>query len=226
MLDTVRKSICIVLAWSLVIIPTAQAQQPAPTPAPAAPVPPQILSAHNVFVSNGGGGNYFNLFTDGPDRPYNTFYSDLQQANRYQLVSAPVQADIIFEIRGVAPAVSDGDTVGYNPQLILSILDPKTSTVLWTTSANVRAAGTHKSVDKGLDQSVAVLVDKLSEVTGQPLTAAEEKAIQKNSSSSMSTAAKVLIIVGIAAVAALAAYGAYRVSHPPSLPTITMPTEP
>ncbi len=31
-------------------------------------VPPQITSAHTIFVSNGGGPNYFNAFTGGPDR--------------------------------------------------------------------------------------------------------------------------------------------------------------
>jgi hypothetical protein len=222
MFDLPRKSLCFVLAWFLVVVPTAPAQQPAP--APAAPVPPQILSAHTVFVSNGGGSNYFDMFTGGSDRPYNTFYADLQQANRYQLVNSPAQADVIFEIRGIAPAISEGDVIGYNPQLILSIIDPQTKAVLWTTSDNVRALGTQKHRDQGLDQSVAVLVDKLSQVTGQPLTPAEIKAIRKNMS--MPTGTKVFIIVGIAAGAALAAYGAYRVTHPPTLPMPTLPAEP
>lgn len=219
MISLLRKSLCIALAWFLVLIPTANAQLPAP--AQAAPVPPQILSAHNVFISNGGGGNYFNMFTGGSDRPYNTFYADIQRSDRYQLVSSPAQADVIFAIHGIAPAVSNGDTFGYNPQLILSILDPKTSTVLWTTAANVRALGTQKHRDQGLDQSVAVLVDKLSQITGQPLTASETKAVQNNSR--MSTGFKVFLIVSIAACAAFAAWGAYRVSHPPALPTPTVP---
>lgn len=222
MADLFRKSLCVVLAWFLILIPTAHAQQSAP--AAPAPVPPQILSAHAVFVSNGGGSNYFDIFTGGPDRAYNTFYADLQDVNRYQLVSTPAQADLIFEIRGTAPAVGDVDNVGYNPQLTLRILDPKTSTVLWTTSDNVRAFGTQKHRDQGLDQSVDVLMDKLSQVTGQPLTAEQSKAVHNNSR--MPTAAKVFIIVSIAAGAAFAAWGAYRVSHPPSLPTLPAPTVP
>lgn len=214
MLDSLRKSLCIVLASFLVVVPVAPAQQTAP--APPAPIPPQILSAHVVFVSNGGGSNYFDIFTGGPDRAYNTFYADLQQANRFQLVSSPAQADLIFEIRAIAPAVGDVGNVGYNPQLILNILDPKTSAVLWTTSANVRAAGTQKHRDQGFDQSVAVLVDKLGEVTGQPLTPVEAQAVRNNSR--MPTAAKVFIIVSIAAGAAFAAWGAYRVTHPPASP--------
>jgi hypothetical protein len=218
MADLLRKSLCVALAWFL-LIPTANAQQPAS--ASSAPVPPQILSAHTVFVSNGGGSNYFDMFTGGPDRAYNTFYADIQKANRYQLVSSPAQADLIFEIRAIAPAVGDVGNVGYNPQLILSVLDPKTSAVLWTTSDNVRAFGTQKRRDQGFDQSVDVLVDKLSQVTGQPLTTAQAKAVHNNSR--MPTAAKVFIIVGIAAGAAFAAWGAYRVSHPPSLPQPTLP---
>jgi len=220
--DLFRKPLCLVLAWFLIVLPTANAQQPAP--AASAPVPPQVLSAHTVFVSNGGGSNYFDIFTGGPDRPYNTFYGDLQKANRYQLVSSPAQADLVFEIRGSAPAVGDVDNVGYNPQLTLSILDPQTKVVLWTTSDNVRAYGTQKGRDRGLDQSVDVLVDKLAVVTGQPLTAEQAKAVHNNSR--MPTAAKVFIFAGIAAGAAIAAYGAYRVSHPPSLPTLQTPTFP
>lgn len=222
MADSIRKALCIALAWFLILIPTTQAQQTAPSS--TAPVPPQILSAHAVFVSNGGGSNYFDMFTGGPDRAYNTFYADLQKANRYQLVDSPAQADLIFEIRAVAPAVGDVDNVGYNPQLILSTLDPKTSTVLWTTGDNVRALGTQKHRDQGFDQSVDVLVDKLSQVTGQPLTTEQAKAVHNNSR--MPTAAKVFIIASIAAGAAFAAWGAYRVTHPPSLPTLPQPTFP
>jgi hypothetical protein len=215
----IRKSLCLALAWVLVVIPTVQAQQSSSVA--GAPVPPQIFSAKSVFVSNGGGSNYFNLFTGGPDRAYNTLYALLQQSNRYQLVSAPAQADLIFEIRAIAPSVSTGDAVGYNPQLILNILDPKTSTVLWTTSDNVRALGTQKRRDRGFDQSVGVLLDKFGQVTGQPLTPEQAKAVRNNSR--MPTATKVLIFAGIAATAAFAAWGAYRVSHPPALPTLSQP---
>ncbi len=219
MFSSLKKSASFVLAWLIAVVPAAQAQQAAPPP--AAPVPPQILSAHAVFVSNGGGSNYFNMFTGGPDRAYNILYADLQQANRYQLVSSPAQADLVFEIHAIAPSVNTGDTLVYNPQLILSILDPKTSAVLWTTSANVRAAGTQKHRNQGFDQSVAVLIDKLSEVTGQPLSPVQAKAVRDNSR--WSTGAKVFLFVSIAAGAALAAYGAYRVTHPPSLPAMPAP---
>jgi hypothetical protein len=208
--------------------PALPAQQTSPYRAPyASPahVPAQIAGAHAVFVSNGGGPNYFNIFSDGPDRAYNTFYDDLQTANRYQLVGSPSEADLIFEVRSIAPAVGNGrGVVNYNPQLILSILDPRTHTVLWTTSVNVRAIGTQKRRDRQFDDSVGVLMDKLAQIAGQPLSRAQLKAI--NSNSRMPTAAKVFIGVAVAALVGMTSYGIYRVTHPPTLPTLPNPTLP
>jgi hypothetical protein len=165
------------------------------------------------------------MFTGGPDRAYNTFYGEIERANRYQLVSSPAQADLIFEIGAVAPAVYGGhDTVDYNPQLVLSIRDPRTSAVLWTTRANVRVFGRQKSRDRQFDQCVAVLIDKLGQVTGQPLSAEQAKAVRDNSR--IPTGAKVFLFVGLAAAAAFGAYGAYRVTHPPAMPALTQPTTP
>ncbi len=179
-LGALTRSLCITLALLLVITPVSPAQQPVPN---AAPVPPQIALAHTVFVSNGGGDNYFDyLVTGGVDRAYNSFYAGLQQSSQYELVSAPTEADLIFEIRAIAPAVYSGKGItSYDPQLILSILDPQTQAVLWTTSANVRALGTKKNRDRRFDESMAVLVDKLAQVTGQPLTAQQAKAVEDNS---------------------------------------------
>ena len=212
------KSLCFALTLSLAITPVLQAQQTTPN---AAPGPPQIAAAHKVFVSNGGGSNYFNMFTGGPDRAYNSLYAELKQSNRYQLVSAPADADLIFQIRSIAPAVdaSTPDSPGgiaYNPQLILSIQDPATHAVLWTTSANVRAVGTQSRRDREFDQSLEVAVDKLRQVTGEQLTPAQLKAIQTNSR--MPTATKVLLIAVIATGVAMLIYGIYRVTHPYTLP--------
>ncbi|HKR26986.1 MAG TPA: hypothetical protein VJS11_06010, partial [Acidobacteriaceae bacterium] len=191
----------------------------------AAPVPPQVLNARAVFVSNGGGSNYFEIFSGGPDRGYNTLYTDLQRSHEYDLVSAPSQADLIFEIRSVAPAVGTGtDDVSVNPQLILNIRDPRTQAILWTTTANVRVFGTKKRRDRQFDGCVAVLLDKVAQITGRPLSPAQEKAVHSNSH--MPSAAKVVIVASIAAAVAMTAYGAYRVSHPPALPPLTAPTTP
>jgi hypothetical protein len=209
------KPICFTLALTLVFTTALHAKQTTPT---LAPVPPQIAAAHTVFVSNGGGTNYFNQFTGGPDRAYNALYTNLQQSNHYQLVDSPSKADLIFQIRSVAPAVDDGNGgVAYNPQLILSIQDPSTSAVLWTTNANVIAIGTQDRRDRAFDQCVAVVVDKLAQVTGQPLTAAQLKAI--NANSHWPKSAKIILAIGIAAAGALIGYSIYRITHTP-MPTL------
>ena len=219
MFALVRKPLCFTLALFLVVTPALRAKQTTPN---SAPIPPQIAAAHTVFVSNGGGSNFFDQFTGGPDRAYNSFYADLQQSNRYQLVDSPLKADLIFEIRSIAPAFEDNSgIVSYNPQLILSIQDPQTRAVLWTTTANVRAIGTQDRRDRGFDQSVGVIVDKLAQLTGQQLTSAQLKAIHSNSH--WPTAAKVIVTISIVAAAGLLGYGIYRVTHPP---TLTLPTLP
>jgi hypothetical protein len=222
MFSGLRKSLSAVLSSALVLTPVVSAQQ---TGSNSAPVPPQVLNAHAVFVSNGGGSNYFDMFGGGPNRAYNTFFSQLKKTGRYELVSAPSEADAVFEIRAIAPSYSDvNDVTEYNPQVILTIRDPRTNAVLWTERANVRAFGTKGRRDRQFDQSVAVLVDELAQVTGQPLTVAQAKAIDSNSR--MSTAAKVFIFSSIGAGAALTAWGLYQFNNPPKLTPPPMPTVP
>jgi hypothetical protein len=218
---TLRKLLCFTLALLLASTPLTRAQQTS-TAVPA-PVPPQIPSAHTIFISNGGGTNYFNAFTGGADRGYSQLYAALQQWNRYQIVDSPSQADLIFEIHAAAPAVSvagnDG-SIAYNPQLILRILDAKTNALLWTTTANVKAAGGQNSRDKGFDESVAVLVDRVRQLTGEQLNQTQLKAIRSNTQWPRST--KIFLGVGIAAAVGLTIFGIYTVTHrsTPSLPTI------
>ncbi|MGA7884376.1 MAG: hypothetical protein WCA44_01445 [Acidobacteriaceae bacterium] len=221
MFSELRKSLALVLSSALVLTPVLPAQQAGTD---TGPVPPEVLTAHAVFVSNGGGSNYFQIFDGGPNRAYNTFYSQLKKAGHYELVSSPSQADVIFEIRAIAPAVPVNDAPSYNPQVILTIRDPKTNAVLWTASANVRVIGTKKRRDRQFDQSVAVLVDELAQVTGQPLTTAQTKAIDSNSR--MPTAAKVFIFASLGAGAALTAWGIYRINNPPKLTPPPMPGMP
>lgn len=227
MFSEIRKTLCIVMSGFLVLTPMLPAQQ---ADSGTAPVPSQVLNAHAVFVSNGGGSNYFDLFSGGPNRAYNTFYKQLKQTHQYELVGSPAEADLIFQIRAIAPAVSGlHDTVSYNPQVILTIRDPRTNAVLWSESANVRPFGTKSRRDRQFDKSVAVLVDKLAQATGQPLTDTQTKAIAANSK--MPSFSKVFLVSAIAGAAAFTAWGIYRVSNPPKLnppltPTLPTPTVP
>jgi hypothetical protein len=74
--------------------------------APKAPVPSQILTSKNGFISNGGlDGIAFEAFHDLGDvnQPYNAFYHAVSSWGRYTVVSAPAEADLVFEIRFTAP---------------------------------------------------------------------------------------------------------------------------
>lgn len=218
---TLRILIGSALALLLASTPLARAVQSSA----AAPtlVPPLITSAHSVFVSNGGGPNYFNAFTGGADRGYSQLYAALQQWGRYQIVDSPSQADLILEIRSIAPAVdvsgpNEGSSISYNPQLILRILDPKTNAVLWTTSANVRAFGRQASRDKGFDQSVAVLVDRVRQLTGESLDAAQVKALRTNSSGGKGQKILFASLIGVGVGFTL--FTVYKVTNRPALPTL------
>lgn len=221
MLEPFRKCLCLALTGLLAALPAAQAQNA--TTLSAAPVPPQLASAHAIFISNGGGSNYFDSFTGGPDRAYNMLYADLQKEGRYQIVGSPAQADLILEIRAVAPAVGDVDNVGYNPQLILSIHDPRTSAVLWTTHSNVVAFGRQKNRDRQFDDCVAVLVDKFAQAIGQPLSSQQLASIQSNTHPRMPSGMKIFIIAATLGAATFAGWGIYRGTHPPSLQPPTLP---
>jgi hypothetical protein len=74
-----HKLLCFALALLLASTPLTPAQQNS-TVAP--PVPPQISSAQSIFIANGGGTNFFNAFSGGPDRGYSQLYAALQQWNR------------------------------------------------------------------------------------------------------------------------------------------------
>jgi hypothetical protein len=197
----------------------------------AAPIPPQIAQASKIFVSNAGGDVAFNAFTDGPNRAYNSFYTDLQHWGRYEIVSTAATADLIFEIRAVAPISDVTGTDGTvnsvaSPQLRLRILAPANQVVLWTLTSSVRASGFQKHRDQQFDQSVVNLVNQLRQLVGEPLSPQESADIR--SSNRASTAAKVLITLAIAAAIATPIYIIYAITHrsTPTLPATSPCTTP
>src|SRR5579863_5248765 len=85
---------------SLSTIPVAQAQQPA-TELPVAPLPSQILSAKKVFVVSAMGDRDPRIakYIGGPDGIYNQFYADVKSSGRFELVSAPADADLVLQVK-------------------------------------------------------------------------------------------------------------------------------
>jgi hypothetical protein len=151
----------------------ALAQQATPTSV-AAPVPPAILSARRIFISNAGAdaGLFPSPFSDTPDRGYNEFYAALKNQGSYQLVNDPSQADLVVELRLTAPyGPSNADKQkGASdplPMFRLVLYDAKTHFVLWALTEPVELAYLQKSHDRNFDNAVASIVKDFNLLTGK-----------------------------------------------------------
>ena len=142
---------------------SAKGQQTIP---PAlAPIPPQLLNAKTVFISNAGAdsGLFPHPFSGDPDRAYNEFYADVVSWGRYQLVATPDQSDLVFELRLNAPnGPSNADkSKGASdplPMLRLVIYDRATHYVLWALTESIAPANLQKTHDHNFDEAVSDLV--------------------------------------------------------------------
>jgi hypothetical protein len=141
--------------------------------AQAAPslVPPALLSAKTIFLSNAGSdsGLFPHPFTGDESRGYSTFYADLQSWGHYQLVDSPAKADVVFELQLTAPnGPSDADKEkGASdplPMFRLAIYDRRTHYVLWALTESIGAANLQKTHDHNFDQALTDLVNDLKAV--------------------------------------------------------------
>jgi hypothetical protein len=144
-------------AIALVSIPGLGAQTPQ-DPAPA-PIPAQIVAAKRVFISNASGES--GVPAGVPDLTYNEFYAAIKSWGRYEIVAAPADADLVFEIRFVM-----------QPQLTVTILDPKTHTVLWAFTEGVQQAAQQKTGRKYFDEAMANIVNDVKKLTALPTASA------------------------------------------------------
>ncbi len=155
---------------------TPQAPPPPQAPAPAqAPVPTQIAAARTIFLVNNGADTNFPI--SAPDA-YNRIYSALQAWGHYQLVASPDQADLVFQLRDIAPVTGVyGDRTGAyainSPAFQLAIKDPKTNVTLWTINSPVEVAGNKTARAHWLDIAVTNLVSRVKVLANQPLNEAE-----------------------------------------------------
>jgi hypothetical protein len=156
---------CIAAVLVLLTIPFAAAKKVADPP--AAPIPTQILTGKKVFISNGES----NAETNVPNLPYNAFYEFMKSWGKYELVPAPADADLVFEVRYVTFTAKKGPFGYGNPvewQLHLLILDPKTHIVLWAFTEDVDDAILDSTFRKNFDQAMAYLVDDVKKLTTPP----------------------------------------------------------
>jgi hypothetical protein len=165
----------------------APEQQPvAPAPPPAAPVPAQIQTSKRVFISNAGGEFrdwYVNdRFSGAPNRLYNQFYAAMKDWAHYQLVTAPADADLIFEVHATDLYMSGNEGI---PRFELTIYDPKTHVVLWRLTEAVDIAILKGNRDKNFDKGIGKLVSdvrQLVDTTGSAEAPASSATRPHNSS--------------------------------------------
>jgi len=136
----------------------ARAQDPAG-------VPPAIRSATKLFISNAGAdrGLFPRPFSGNPDRAYTQFFSALKAAAHYDLVSDPSDADLVLELRLIAPAgpANADKQKGASdplPEFRLTIYDRKSHYILWTLTESIGVANLQKTHDRNFDQALSALL--------------------------------------------------------------------
>jgi len=141
-------------------------------------VPPALLNAKTVFLSNAGSdsGLFPHPFTGDGSRGYTTFYADLQSWGHYQLVDSPAKADMVFELQLIAPpGPSSGNKQNGAsdplPMFRLTIYDRKTHYVLWALTESVDPAELQKTHDHNFDQALIDLVEDLKAVVASAVPA-------------------------------------------------------
>jgi hypothetical protein len=143
-----------------------------------APVPTPLLNARKVFISNAGAdsGLFPHPFSGDPDRPYNEFYAGIKAWGRYELVSDPSDADLVFELQLIAPSGPQRPSKQNGasdplPMFRLVILDRKTHYVLWALTESVGFAILQKTHDQNFDLALATITDDLKRLTSTAVAA-------------------------------------------------------
>lgn len=165
---------CVIVARMLLCAPVFAAQI-MKEPVPPAPIPAQILTGRKAFIGYAGINSilltsYITDHTGSRNGLYDEFYAAMKSWGRYELVTAPADADLILEIslnheslNHESPAISD-------PYFGLKILDPRTHVVLWAFIETVQTgSGGEPGRRKAWDQALTSLVNKVRELAGQSI---------------------------------------------------------
>jgi hypothetical protein len=162
-----------VLAWGQTVRAETVSDQVS-----SAPVPALLSAAKKAFVANLGGDDAalsHEVVT--PGGTYSQFYGAMKAWNRFELVAAPHDADVVLEIRFV-PRLLDysGKTASQlEPDRIqLLIVDTMTQTPLWAVTevldnwilASTGRANFNKAMDKVVEDFKALVQRASSPTTG------------------------------------------------------------
>jgi hypothetical protein len=149
--------------------------------AQAATTPSQISTAHTVFIANAGAQTGFPY---NPDTVYAQFSAALTNWGHYTVVTDPSKADLILQLRDAAPiggiSVNEGTGSSYRlPELRLSITDPHTQVPLWSVAVPVYVTLNKKDHTDYLALAVTNLTSRVKLLTGAPITASENSALNQ-----------------------------------------------
>jgi hypothetical protein len=103
MLTTRKASFCWKILAIVLLCSSAFAQQKMKEPVPPAPIPAQIQTGRKVFLAYAGINtmslNSYIVDTTGTlNGLYSEFYDAIRHWDGYQLVSAPADADLVFDL--------------------------------------------------------------------------------------------------------------------------------
>jgi hypothetical protein len=131
----------------------------------AGPLPPALLTAKRIFISNDGadGGLFPHPFSGDSDRGYDQFYAGVQALGRFQSVADPSQADLVLELRLTAPygptnANKQNGAADPLPTFRLTIYDRRSHYVLWSLTESIEVAMKQTTHDRNFDEAVQRLV--------------------------------------------------------------------
>ena len=162
--------ICLALTLVIATFPICVAQQPKDI----APVPTPIFTAKKVFISNLAESAFY-----GSDQPYDHFYAAMKSWGHYELVGAPADADLIFELNSVFTSRNGGGSVeGYNfvftnsldVNIRLVILDQKTHVALWAFNKLVSDKFSRRHPEE-LDRSIGSMLESVKKLATPPAPA-------------------------------------------------------
>ena len=169
---SISRSVRMVLCGAFLIASSGFAQQAAPVC--NAPVPPAILAAKKIFVSNAGGdsGLFPSPFSGDPSRGYNQFYAGLKANGQYQLVDDPSQADLVLELQLTAPnGPSNGSKVNGSsnpvPMFRLAVYDRQTHYTLWAFTQSIDIAFLQKTHDRNFDEALTAILLEFESLSGK-----------------------------------------------------------
>jgi len=147
--------------------------------APPAPVPPAITAAKSIFISNGGAdsGLFQAPFSGDTNRPYNQLFASLLTAGQFHLVNDPSIADLVLEIRLVAPygpqePSKQNGASDPLPMFRLTVYDAKSRFVLWTITSSIGFAFLQKTHDRNFDMAMNEVVAQFLAIANKPPLAA------------------------------------------------------